>query len=587
MPMLRLSIEQLERLETLALARRAAGAGAVLAQAFPAVTQRLGERFAPFVEAALQQGQRHGIEHVVDLAGYAGLWCLWGAGFDAKPGFEWARDILADPALRPGLKVHQLRCRSREELRRRQGANASPAGSAPGSVTLAEFDAGVTRLDSGVAALAAGRAVFEAEMEWTPVCACDIASLDLRIVEPADRHEYRYAAAGWQRVAAPSPALPDLAWSHVDAPPTPLVLLGNLLRGGTATRINLKLQMHAVCDPRRHAEVVHTDGIRRLAWHGRDAARLALSLYAASAADAPGAPGASDAIAAVVAAPLQSVEVTSCGQRDAGAAFGAFALGLQVHPSTQRLLEVQHPAWLPMAWPNADAVPPPVVQLRFEADGVARPAAPRLAAWQGLQGATRAGLARLFEAWGKAIDGESPRLDVQAAALMGQAGITWGWQRLDAATLAMRCEGVLDLVACALDLGLAGELVEGGARSRIRVACKGRSELRATLASGGEPAQALGEARRSWRFPFAVELEPLAVGGIATLSAHAAPDAPAGAIVGECGLRPCADGIGWQWFFSLRVEPLTLATVLNDPLLGVSQQRRVLLPAMTLVDWCA
>ena len=571
--MLRLSIEQFERLEALALARRAAGAAEVLAQVFPAVTQRLAERFAAFVEAALQQGQRHAIEHGVDLAGYAGLWCVWGPGFEEKPGFEWAREILADPQRRPGVKVHQLRHRSREELRRRQGPGVSAA--APGSVTLAEFDAGVARLDSGVAALADSRAVFEAEAPWQPVRACDVASIDLRIVEPADRHEYRHSAAGWQRVAAPSPALPDLAWSHVDAPPPALALLGNRLRSGTATRLNLKLQMHAVCDPRRHAEVVHADGIRRLTWHGRDAARLAVPLYAA---DAAGPAEADAAIGAVAPAPLQSIEVTSCGQRDAGASFGAFTLGLQVHPSTQWLLQVQHPAWLPMTWPNADAVPPPQAQLRFEADGVARPAPARQAAWQGLQTATRAGLARLFEAWSKALDGASPRLDVQAAALMGQAGITWGWQRRDATTLAMRCEGLLDLVACALDLVLAGELIAGAARSRIKLSCKGRSELRLALDSHGTPAQALAEARRSWRFPFTVELEPLATPGIATVYARATPEPASGAIVGECGLRPGADGIGWQWFFGLRVEPLTLTTVVADPLLGNSEHSRMLLP---------
>ncbi|MEO7150836.1 MAG: hypothetical protein ABIX46_03855 [Burkholderiaceae bacterium] len=578
--MLRLTIEQLEAIEALALSRHAVGTGRMLAQAFPALTARLADRFGAFVEAALAQGRRLGFEHAVDLAGYAGLWCLWGAGFEDKPGFEWAHEILADPARSPTLKVHQLRHRSREELRRRGAelAAGSPAGAGMGA---AEFDAAVVALDTGVGALAAAQAVFEPEARWQPVRACDLGSIDLRIVEPADRHEYRRNDSGWQRVAAASPALPDLAWSHVDAPPPAQALLGHPLRGGTATRINLKVQMHAVCDPRVHAEVVHVDGVNRIGWHGRDAARLSLPVYAA-----PPVPTAAT-IAAVLPVATQTLEVTSCGQRDAGAPFGDFQLAVQVQPATQWLMQVQHPAWLPMAWPNADALPPPAAQSRLEADGVARPPGPSQAAWAGLQAAVRAGLSRLFDVWSLSLDGAAPRLEAQVGALMGQGGLTWGWQRRDATTIAMRCEGLLDFVGCALDLALTGELVVGPARARLKVACQGRSELRATLSGDAEPATVLAGARAAWRYPLLVEIEPLAADGFATLSRATAATPADAAIVGECGLRPRPDGIGWEWHFGLRVEPLVLATTSSDPLVGVSQQSRALLPALTLVDWSA
>ena len=573
--MLRLSIEQLELLDALVLSRQAAGTGSVLAQAFPALTARLADRFGAFVEAALTQGRRLGIEHPVDLAGYAGLWCLWGAGFEDKPGFEWAREILADPARSPTLKVHQLRHRSREELVKRSAGGAPANG-----VGVAGFDAAVARVDAGVVALADAQSVFEIETPWQPVRACDIGQIEMRIVEPAGRLEYRRTEAGWQRLSATAPALPDLAWSHIDAAPPPQFLLGHALRGGTAARVNLKIQMHTVCDPRVHAEVVHIDGVKRLAWQGRDAARLAVPVYAAPAE------AASSAIAAQQPAARQTIEVSSCGLRDAGAPFGAFVLDLQVQPATQWLLQVQHPAWLPMAWPNADALPPPAAQVRLEADGAARPATPSQTAWTGLQGAMRAGLARLHEAWGKALEGEAPRLDVQAAALMGQAGLAWGWQRGETG-IAMRCEAVFDWVACALDLTLAGEVVQGAARARIRAVCQGRSEWRSSVvAQGEELAAALAGTRCSWRFPIRLELEPLAGAGFATLALRPAPE-PGAAIVGECGLRPRADAVGWEWFFGLRVEPLALATTLADPLLGSTQQSRALLPALTLVDWSA
>ena len=50
-------------------------------------------------------------------------------------------------------------------------------------------------------------------------------------------------------------------------------------------------------------------------------------------------------------------------------------------------------------------------------------------------------------------------------------------------------------------------------------------------------------------------------------------------------LRP--DGQGWQWYFTLSLEPVTLALIITDPVLGASRYRRTLLAAMPLVDWSA
>ncbi|MEO7151828.1 MAG: hypothetical protein ABIX46_09005, partial [Burkholderiaceae bacterium] len=123
----------------------------------------------------------------------------------------------------------------------------------------------------------------------------------------------------------------------------------------------------------------------------------------------------------------------------------------------------------------------------------------------------------------------------------------------------------------------------------LKVACQGRSALSAVLAGDAEPATLLAGAHVAWRYPLQVELEPLAADGFATLAlaAPAAPAAAAAAIVGDCGLRPRPDGIGWEWHYGLRIEPLVLATTLSDPLVGISQQSRALLPALTLVDWAA
>src|ERR1700682_261094 len=120
--MLRLNLDQGELLDQLVLRRHAATISGVLAEAWPAMTERLKERWPAFVEAALQQGRQHGIADPQDLARYARLWCIWGPAVDAKPAFAWAAEILADARRPSALKVHQLVHRSREELQRMKPA---------------------------------------------------------------------------------------------------------------------------------------------------------------------------------------------------------------------------------------------------------------------------------------------------------------------------------------------------------------------------------------------------------------------------------------------------------------------------------
>ena len=247
-----------------------------------------------------------------------------------------------------------------------------------------------------------------------------------------------------------------------------------------------------------------------------------------------------------------------------------------------------------MQWPTAGGAEPPpapqAVACRLEADGVARDATVWQRGWAALQPQFRQGMERLFNAWARVMDGNSARLEVEAAPLSGQAGLTWGWRRTALATVAMRTEGQLDLLACAIDLRLSGEIAVGAARGRITLACKGRSELRMAVAQIGEAStdgQDLGAVKRSWRFPFTLDIETVAGGELATLYANTLPEAMLGAIAGECGLRLRPDGQGQQWYLTLKLEPVTLALVSADPLLGASRQQRTMLPAMPLVDWSA
>ena len=591
--MLRLSWEQYDQLELLTIKRQAASISSVLAETWPALTERLQERWPAFVEAAVLQGRKHGLTDARDLARYASLWCIWGPAFDAKPAFAWAAEILADTRRSAALKLHQLVHRTRDELRLLETAAAkrgAPASAGP-TLTRDQFDAALAKVDARIGPLAAARSVFVQKEARPAIKACDVASIDMMVAEADDLQEYRFAANGWHRAAMARPNEPAVKWTHAPEPPVQLAVTSHALRSGPPARLNLRIDTIAICDPHIHPEVVHVGAGGRLAWKGRDTTRLSLALYAPSPAVmelGSAAPG----IAAETPFDAQTVGVASCGLRDAGAPFGNVALKVAVYPAAQWLTEVRHAAWAPMLWPapSDPAAPAAAATCRLERDGQPVDASAWQSAWMAFNGAFRKGMDRLFNDWTRVLDGQSTRLEVEASPLVGQAGLAWGWKRTGASTVAMRTQGVLDLLALSIDLRLSGELVEGAARSRIRIHCKGRSELRMAISQLGAEApdgQDFKSAMRNWRFPFLLEIEPLAGAEPATLTAAAVPVPITGALVGECGLRVRADGGGQQWFFALRIERVSVVTETSDPLLGGARQTRKIFPAMTLVEWSA
>ena len=564
----------------------------MLAETWPALTERLQDRWPAFVEAAVQQGRKSGLRDARDLARYASLWCIWGPAFDGKPAFAWAAEILTDPRRGSALKLHQLAHRTREELQHRQaamGAAALAAGAAA-PLTTAQFEAAFASVDAKISKLAAARAVFPSTVTAVVIKACDIGSIDMMVAEAENLQEYRYAANGWHRVAAAKVTDAAVKWTSAPEAPVELAVASHALRRGAPARLNLLMDTVAVCDPKVHPEVIHVGAEGRLAWKGRDTARLSLALYAPT--PLPLEPKAArPGIAAPAPFDPQTVQIASCGLRDAGAPFGVVALKVHVYPATQWLTEVRHPAWQAMLWPApAPAEAVPGVACSLEKDGAPDDASAWQRAWVGLHTAFRSGLERLYNEWARVLDAQATRLEVEASPLVGQAGLTWGWRRTSASTVVMRTEGALDLLALSIELRLSGELVDGTARSRIRLHCKGRSEMRMTIAQLGDQAaegQSLKAALRTWRFPFTLEIEPLAGVEPATLSAAAVPMPITGALVGECGLRVRADGGGQQWFFGLRSEPVTVVTEISDPVLGGARRARKVFPAMTLVEWSA
>ncbi|MCE9660227.1 MAG: hypothetical protein K8R60_16835 [Burkholderiales bacterium] len=591
--MLRLTWEQFDRLEQLTLKRHAASISSVLAETWPALTERLQDRWPAFVEAAVQQGRKHGLRDACDLARYACLWCIWGPAFDGKPSFAWAAEILGDSRRSAALKLHQLAHRTRLELEQRhaaQGATAAAAGAAA-ALTTAQFETALTAVDARMSVLAAARSVFpSSQATVVAVKPCDLGSIDMMVAEAENLQEYRHTPNGWQRFAVAKVGEGAVKWTRAPDEPVELAVASHALRRGAPARLNLRIETHAVCDPRVHPEVVHVGAEGQLAWKGRDTARLSLALYAptppplAASAARPG-------IAAEAPFDRQTVRVASCGLRDAGAPFGDVAMEVRVYDAAQWLTEVRHPAWEPMVWPgSAEGEAAPSATCKLEKDGAADDASAWQRSWRDLHAAFRGGMEKLYNEWARVLDNPASRLEVEASPLVGQAGVTWGWRRTSAASVTMRTEGALDLLALSLELRLSGELVDGPARSRIRVHCKGRSELRMTLAQlgdKGQEGQDLKSVLRTWRFPFTLEIEPLAGAEPLTLSAAAGPMAIGGALVGECGLRPRGDAVGLQWFFALRAEPVAIITETSDPVLGGTRKARKIFPALSLVDWSA
>ena len=94
---------------------------------WPAMQERLGERYVAFVELATQQALKRGLTQAASVARFANLCFVWGPSFHDKPGFEWAQGLLAAPREREWATVHQMMQRSLIELKRLPDARIEPA----------------------------------------------------------------------------------------------------------------------------------------------------------------------------------------------------------------------------------------------------------------------------------------------------------------------------------------------------------------------------------------------------------------------------------------------------------------------------
>lgn len=544
---------------------------------WPAMQARLGEKHLAFVELAAQQALQRGLTLAASVARYANLCFVWGPGFQDKPGFEWARGLLAAPREREWATLHQLVRRSLLELQRLPDARMAPEA-------LATAD---QRLVDTFGRLGRHGALHPAEPPLLPLRACDLEAMELRLLEPAVAAHYSLTAGAWQRVPLPAPA--PVRVDAANPLPRLVAVLAHAPGVRPHTRVQLRSRTHAVCSSDVHPALNFTGSHGQWRWAGHETRAVSWPVYTLAQPEPPAGPG--SAVAEETSPELCRLELQVCGLRDEGDALGPQATTLWAWPAAQWWLELQRQA--AAAQPVVAGKPAALrgsTRCRLESDGAERDvSALRRGFEQDLEQATDAALQKLLAAI-TAVDGlSSVRLDGVLALLTGHAALTWGWC-LGSAGLGgrafMRVLGALQLQACQAELQAEAELGLGDGRARLLLRCVAAAPL--TLQLRREAAEppllpTLLPARHRFSLPFAAEVTPLAT-DTGTLLQATGPCS--GALVGEAGLRPrTSGGSGWEWFATLRLEAASLPLALVDPALGEQRFSHKLWDEQPLLDW--
>lgn len=565
---------------------------ALLAQHWPAMPERLAERYPAFVALAVQQAQGHGLQRAASVARLVNLWFVWGPAFHERPGFEWAPPLLAGAAGQEWLAVHQLVQRSLAELQRLAGARITPQA-------LAVADAA---LIDAFAALGRQGRLHPAEPADAPRQACDLDAADIRLLDANWHQQYQLAdapdstlAADWTRVASAWPAPLRLDAGH----PLPLLLaaLSHPLGQGPQAELQVKLRPLVLCDGDTHPLLGFAGPHGRWVWAGHAGKSASWPLATREQAAPRAGPGC--IVAELTSPELHRLDLQTCGLRDSGPAIGPLRTTVAVWPATQWWTELQRamPAAQPLlpgarTWQRGSTV------CRVERDGQPQDSSALRQQFEaGLDSAVAHGLQTLAASWQAASGVGAPTCEATLGMLTGQASLSWGWAFGPgglAGPALMRLLGLIALDACRADLSLVGEWssdsaaggVFAGTRTRLTLRLGGQARLQQRLQhESAEPPHAdlLGALVVRWRWPADLLVEPLAVASGRLVQALGPAS---GALVGEAGLRPCSSGSsGWEWFAGLRIEPAAVTLGAADPLLGWQQQTLCLLPALALVDW--
>ncbi len=574
--MIRLTAEQQTALEALTLKRDLQRLGVVLAQAFPDVDARLGERKTALLELGWQRASALSLTHGLAVARYLAAWFVFGAEFETKAGFDWAIKLLAAPGRPEGQRIYQLGRRAREELQHRstQPGNALPAP--------AVFDTAIATLDAELADQGKLGSLLPRE-RLKLGSACDIDALDLTLIEPAPLQHYAVEQGQWKRVptVVDQEKLRVMSMQGQEPLPEQINLLS--LSEGGRSRLRLRCRSAHVCDPAVHP-LVNFNGIHgQYDRRGPQTQDLQLTLPLETPAPQP--------VMAVEAPPGYSqLSLSGCGLRDSGAPMGEQKLRLAVYPAEQMMLAWRREAApVPVHLPVEPLPQAPEARARLERDGLALDAKRWQTGLAELDTQLNEKLGALLIAWERESGVTGGRLQAEPALMTGAAALTWGWAPHPdglAAQPFYRVASLLDLVVCQLNLRLSGELALLGSKSRLHLHCGARELLQFKAQRGPADADLTAlfkPAQVTFRHPFVLHLENIATPELAMLDQASAVG---GAVVGSAGLRAHPGGAGLQWFCRIAIEPVSVLLHLHDPLLG--QQRQIikpLLPAMSLVDW--
>ena len=572
-----LSPEQAARLVALQRSRDLRRIGESLAGVFPEVRARLGERWNELVDHGALRAAAYGLTHMLCVARFLASWIVCGAEFESRQ--PWAAAILTDSKRSQGAKAYQLCVRVLEQLR-----SASQAG----QPTAPDFAEALRQLDDRLASAGTLASLLPRERIRLG-SACDVDAIDLRLVDADWRRHYTAQGGPWRREAcAPQEAgvtvVHDPLAEAAPRWPAQVTLLSRPASADVTAKLRVRVKAEHRCDAQLHPllQCLEPAGARSL--RGDMTGDATLSVHAPAATDATALPhiGEEDS-------PQFSVlTVGSCGLRARGVSIGECSTTLAAYDATQHLIAWRRePA---VAWQlPADAAPAiAAARCRREFDGQLADSSAWVRGFHELDMQLQQGVARLLTAWERESGVSDGKLAIDAALLVGSAGVTWGWAEGPqgiAGPPYMRLEGLSDLLACRLTLRFSGALARAGSRSLLSLSTDGSATLIGPWQRGPEDAALFAVAAKlqcQVRQQFELTVHPFADIGLAVLSSCGPLR---GAISGAVGLEQRPDGPGLRWFVRLNVEPVTAQLRIVDPLLGVQVLQQPLLPAQALVDW--
>jgi hypothetical protein len=589
-----LSTEQVARLVMLQKQRDLQRIGDALAGAFPDASTRLGERWPEFIEHGAARAAVYGLDHLLCVARFVASWIVSGAEFESRQ--PWALAILNDSKRSQGAKAFQLSIRVQEQLRSEPQANQP---------TATDYAQVLRQLDDQLASAGTLATLLPRERIRLGA-ACDIDAIDLRLVESHWRQHYTAQGGPWRREAcAPQAAsvtlVHDALADSLPRMPTQISLLSRAAgtsasatasataaaaAGASAqapAKLRVRVRAEHRCDALLHPLLQCLGPVAQRSLRGDSAADVTLAVYAVAAFE----PGTEPHMGEESSPQFSSLTAASCGLRARGVPIGELSTLLAAYDATQHLI-----AWRrepSAAWQlPAEAAPEVVVaRCRSERDGEVCDASAWQRGFADLDTQLRNGVARLLTAWERESGVADGKLAIDAALLVGSAGITWGWAEGPlgiAAPPHMRMEGLLDLVACRLNLRFTGTLARAGSCSVLALSTAGSAPLSGPWQRGADEAlfAVAGKLQVQVRQTFDLSVRSLADAGLGVLAAAGPPQ---GVISGAVGLEQRPDGPGLRWFVRLNVEPVVAQLRLSDPLLGVQVLRQPLLPAQALVDW--